>query len=143
MELTKHYKLHNVILPVMKDIKAQIGETIIVSSIKSTRGDQINIEEFVKCCTPFYTDTELLIKGLQDEITTLKEKLSTKPKRKEYRRLSANDKADVDKCIADGLSNPAIAKKFAVSESMVSRRRPKKTDTNNEAASDYAQGLGD
>ena len=143
MELTKNYKLTSVILPEMKAIKAQIGDTITVSSIKSTRGDQINIEEFVKCCVPFYTDTELLVKGLQDEIAALKDQLKTRTKlRKPNKMLNGGEKIALDECIANGMTNPEIAEKFGVSQSMVSRRRPKAEENNNESATDYVQGLG-
>jgi len=142
MELTKKYRVNNVIRS-MLGAKVNVGDILIVSGIRSTLGQNIDIEDFLPSCTPYFTPDEIRIRELEAEIAEMKKLIDDKPKRKEYRRLSASDKADVDKCIADGLSNPDIAKRFAVSESMVSRRRPKKTDTNNEAATDYVQGLGD
>ena len=143
MELTKKYRVNNVVGS-MLGAKVNVGDILTVSGIRSTLGKNIDIEDFLPSCTPYFDENELRIRELEAEVAEMKKLLEEKPTvRKAYRRLSASDKADVDKCIADGLSNPDIAKKFAVSESMVSRRRPKKTDNNNEAASDYVQGLGD
>jgi len=143
MELTKNYKVNKVI-GTMNGAKVNVGDILIVSGLRSTLGKNIDIEDFNLCCTPYYSKEELRIQELEEEVDALKDRLKTRTKlRKPNKMLNDSEKLELDKCIARGMSNPEIAEKFGVSQSMVSRRRPKAEENNNESATDYVQGLGD
>ena len=153
MEWTKKYKV-NAVIGSMKKTKVTVNETILINSIRTTRGDDFDYEDFMATCTPYYTKEELLIKELLEEVAALKDELrqAQATKRVPNKPITNEMWEGIEQAIVDGGTNKDIASVFGVASSTVSGRR-KKLDTDktevteestiNDSMSDYAQGLGD
>lgn len=85
--------------------------------------DHIKLEytEFITNYEEYFDPKDLRIKALEDELNALK--LKHRPVRKKFKRLTPLDIKEIKVLIANGETNPVIAKEYDCSESRISSIR--------------------